>query len=252
MGRASRTELGTARVLVVDGDAETRRAVTDALRHGGFTVYEAAGGREAERAAADARPDLIVLDVVLPDGDGLALARRLAERGRTSVIFLTALGTAADRVAGLAVADDYVLKPFAPAEVVARVRAVLRRTRGEDEDALRFADVVLDPRTHQAWRAAEPLDLTPTEFDLLRFFLEHPRRVLSKDELLHGVWHGGRRRDASIVETYVGYLRRKLERAGPPLIRTIRLVGYALREPRPSEAGQRLPEKPNPKPDLFR
>jgi two-component system OmpR family response regulator len=223
---------GAPRVLVVDDEPSITDAVATALRYEGFDTREVGNGRAAERAIDDYRPDLIVLDVMLPDLDGMEIARRLRDgRHRTPVIFLTARDAHEDKLAGLALGDDYVTKPFSLAELVARVRAVLRRTHGEEEGVLRFADVVLNEETHQAWRAGGLVDLTPTEFNLLRFFLLNPRRVLSKRQILDNVWHYDFGGDANVVETYVSYLRKKLDRHGPPLIQTIRLVGYALREP---------------------
>ena len=172
---------------------------------------------------------------MLPDLNGLEVTRRLRADGvRVPVLFLTARDSVEDKVAGLTVGgDDYVTKPFSLAEVVARTRAILRRTQGEpDSDGrLRFADLVLDEDTHEVWRGSTPVRLTATEFNLLRFFLLNPRRVLSKSQIIDHVWHYDFGGDANVVETYVSYLRRKLDRLGPPLIHTIRLVGYALREP---------------------
>jgi two-component system, OmpR family, response regulator len=223
---------GPPRVLVVDDEPSITDAVATALRYEGFETQEVANGRAAEKAINDFRPDLIVLDVMLPDLDGFAIARRLRDgRHRTPVIFLTARDASEDKLEGLAVGDDYVTKPFSLAEIVARVRAVLRRTRGRDEESvLRFADVVLNEETREVWRGREPVELTRTEFELLRFFLLNPRRVLSKRQILDNVWHYDFRGDMNVVETYVSYLRRKLDRHGPPLIQTIRLVGYTLRE----------------------
>jgi two-component system, OmpR family, response regulator len=220
------------RVLVVDDEPSITDAVATALRYEGFETHEAASGRAVEPAIERFRPDLIVLDVMLPDLDGLQIARRLRDgQRRTPVIFLTARDATEDKVAGLAVGDDYVTKPFSLAEIVARVRAVLRRTRGGEEGVLRFADVVLDEETREVWRGGEAVELTPTEFNLLRFLMLNPRRVLSKRQILDQVWNYDFGGDANVVETYVSYLRKKLDRHGPPLIRTIRLVGYALREP---------------------
>lgn len=224
---------GPARILVVDDETSITDAVATALRYEGFATREASSGRAAESALAEFRPDLVVLDVMLPDVDGLQIARRLRDGGHvTPIIFLTARDSSDDRLAGLALGDDYVVKPFSLAELVARVRAVLRRTRGERTSGrLRFADLTLDEETHEVARGASPLELTKTEFELLRFFLLNPRRVLSKRQILDNVWHYDFGGDTNIVETYVSYLRKKLDRAGPPLIHTIRLVGYALREP---------------------
>jgi two-component system OmpR family response regulator len=222
---------GAPRVLVVDDEPSITDAVATALRYEGFEAQEAASGRAAERAIDDFRPDLIVLDVMLPDLDGLELARRLRDgRQRTPVIFLTARDATEDKVAGLALGDDYVTKPFSLAEIVARVRAVLRRTRGAEEGVLRFADMVMNEETREVWRGEERIDLTPTEFNLLRFFMLNPRRVLTKRQILDNVWHYDFGGDPNVVETYVSYLRKKLDRLGPPLIQTIRLVGYAFRE----------------------
>jgi two-component system, OmpR family, response regulator len=169
---------------------------------------------------------------MLPDLDGLAVARRLRDRRvPVPVIFLSAKDATEDKIAGLALGDDYVTKPFSLAELVARVQTVLRRTQGDDGHVLRFADVQLDDDTRQVRRGDVPLDLTPTEFRLLRFLLQNPRRVLSKRQILDNVWNYDFGGDANVVETYVSYLRRKLDGAGPPLIHTVRLVGYVLREP---------------------
>jgi two-component system, OmpR family, response regulator len=219
-------------VLVVDDEPSITDAVATALRYEGFETREVANGRTAEKAIGEFRPDLILLDVMLPDLDGFAIARRLREgRHRTPVIFLTAKDASEDKLQGLAIGDDYVTKPFSLAEIVARIRAVLRRTRtGDSGSLLRFADLVLDEETREVWRGDELVELTRTEFELLRFFLLNPRRVLSKRQILDNVWHYDFRGDMNVVETYVSYLRRKLDRHGPPLIQTIRLVGYTLRE----------------------
>jgi two-component system OmpR family response regulator len=221
-------------ILVVDDEPSIVDAVATTLRYEGFDVREANNGRSALAAAQDAPPDLIVLDIMLPDLDGLEVTRRLRADGiRVPVLFLTAKDSVEDKVAGLTIGgDDYVTKPFSLAEVVARARAILRRTQSEpsDEARLTFGDVVLDEDTHEVWRAGTPIHLTATEFNLLRFFMLNPRRVLSKSQILDNVWHYDFDGDASVVETYVSYLRKKLERLGPPLIHTIRLVGYALRE----------------------
>ena len=228
---ASQTETGGLRVLVVDDEQSITDAVATALRYEGFETREAATGRLAEKAIDEFRPDLVVLDVMLPDLDGFSIARRLRDgRQRTPVIFLTAKDATEDKLAGLAVGDDYVTKPFSLAEIVARVRAVLRRTREDEDEILRFADVTLNEETREVWRSDEPVELTRTEFDLLRFLMLNPRRVLTKRQILDNVWHYDFGGDMNVVETYVSYLRKKLDRLGPPLIQTIRLVGYALRE----------------------
>ncbi|MDQ1357764.1 MAG: two-component system, OmpR family, response regulator [Acidimicrobiaceae bacterium] len=221
-------------ILVVDDEPSIVDAVATALRYEGFDVRVAGTGRSALSAAQEAPPDLIVLDVMLPDLDGLEVTRRLRADGiKVPILFLTARDGIDDKLAGLAIGgDDYVTKPFSLAEVVARTRAILRRTQGDTDDrSLRFADVVMDEDTHQVWRAGVAINLTATEFSLLRFFLQNPKRVLSKTQILDHVWHYDFGGDSNVVETYVSYLRKKLDQIGPPLIHTIRLVGYALREP---------------------
>lgn len=229
-------EAERATVLVVDDEPAIVDAVATTLRYEGFDVQEAQNGRTALAMAQDAPPDLMVLDIMLPDMDGLEVTRRLRQDGiRTPVLFLTAKDTVEDKVSGLTVGgDDYVTKPFALAEVVARVRAILRRTGRDtqpDRARLQFADVVLDEDTHEVFRHGVPVHLSATEFQLLRFFLQNPRRVLSKAQIVDHVWHYDFGGDPSIVETYVSYLRKKLDRLGPPLLQTVRLVGYRLREP---------------------
>jgi len=223
------------RVLVVDDEPSIVDAVATALRYEGFEVDEAATGREALKAAETLRPDLIVLDIMLPDLDGIEVTRRLRQDGlRVPVLFLTARDSTEDKISGLTVGgDDYVTKPFSLAEVVARVRAILRRVRvtGDDESVLRFADLVLDEETHEVWRDGKPVHLTATEFNLLRYFMLNPRRVLSKAQILDHVWQYDYDGGDNVVETYVSYLRKKVDRHGPPLIHTIRLVGYTLRQP---------------------
>ena len=221
------------RVLVVDDEPSIVDAVATSLRYEGFDVTEARTGRAALAGAQEHAPDLIVLDVMLPDLDGFTVTRRLRQDGiRVPVLFLTARDGVEDRVAGLTVGgDDYVVKPFSLAEVVARVHAVLRRTSaGPGSDRLRFADLEMDESSHEVWRAGQPVSLTATEFSLLRFFLMNPRRVLSKSQILDHVWHYDFGGDANVVETYVSYLRKKVDAFGPPLIHTLRLVGYVLRE----------------------
>jgi two-component system OmpR family response regulator len=220
----------SARVLVVDDEPSITDAVTTALRYEGFEAHEVTTGRAAELAIDELRPDLVLLDVMLPDLDGLQIARRLRDgRQRTPVIFLTARDGTEAKIAGLAVGDDYVTKPFSLAELVARVRAVLRRTQGEKDGVLTFGDLTLNEETREVWRGERAIELTPTEFNLLRFFMLNPRRVLSKQQILDNVWHYDFGGDSNVVETYVSYLRKKLEHDGLALIRTVRLVGYALR-----------------------
>src|SRR5262249_1873247 len=181
-------------------------------------------------------PDLVVLDWMLPDIEGIEVGRRLRERGfDTAILFLTAKDAVENKVDALrAGGDDYVTKPFSLAEVVARVHAILRRTAGSlPGDVLRFADLVLDESRHEVFRGEAPITLTATEFALLRFFLLNPRRVLSKGQILQNVWRYDFGGNANVVETYVSYLRRKLDATGPPLIKTVRQAGYMLdAEPR--------------------
>src|SRR5579862_3656101 len=222
------------RVLVVDDERSITDAVATVLRYEGFDVDEVYTGRAALAAAQSRPPALIVLDVMLPDLDGLEVTRRLRADGiKVPVLFLTARDSTDDKITGLTLGgDDYMTKPFSLAEIVARTRAILRRTGADKatDSRLHFADLELDEDTREVWRAGTPVQLTPTEFNLLRFFLLNPRRVLSKAQIIDNVWHYDFDGDYSIVETYVSYLRRKLDKHGPPLIQTIRLVGYALRE----------------------
>ncbi len=219
------------RILVVDDEPSLVDAVATALRYEGYTVEEATSGREALAAVARQEPDLVVLDWMLPDIEGIEVGRRLRERGfKTAIVFLTAKDATENKVEALrAGGDDYVTKPFSLAEIVARIQAILRRTAGDlPGDTLHFADLVLDESRHEVRRGDTLIELTATEFALLRFFMLNPRRVLSKGQILQNVWHYDFGGNANVVETYVSYLRRKLDAAGPPLIRTIRQAGYML------------------------
>jgi two-component system OmpR family response regulator len=219
------------RILVVDDEPSIVDAVATALRYEGYDVLEAFTGREALELATSSEPDLIVLDRMLPDIEGIEVGRRLRARGfKTAVLFLTAKDATEDKVEALrAGGDDYVTKPFSLAEIVARIQSILRRTAGElPGDVLRFADLMLDETRHEVHRGETPITLTATEFSLLRYFMLNPRRVLSKSQILQNVWHYDFGGNANVVETYVSYLRRKLHAAGPPLIRTIRQAGYML------------------------
>lgn len=225
------------RVLVVDDEPGIRELVQTALGYEGFDAAVAATGRQALELAASLRPALIVLDVMLPDHDGFEVTRRLRRDGlHMPIVFLTARDASEDAVAGLSLGgDDYVTKPFSIAELVARVHAVLRRTDTGPQapSRLAFADVELDDDAHEVRRAGSVVELTPTEYKLLRCFLLNPRRVLSKGQLLQHVWDYDASGDAGVVETYVSYLRRKLDRHGPPLVHTVRGTGYVLRSPTP-------------------
>ena len=222
---------GGGRILVVDDEGSIVDAVATALRYEGFEVEEAATGREAIAAVTRFDPDLIVLDWMLPDIEGIEVGRRLRARGhKNAILFLTAKDAVENKVEALrAGGDDYVTKPFSLAEVVARVQAILRRTAGElPGDVLRYEDLVLDESRHEVFRGEAHLQLTATEFALLRYFLLNPRRVLSKGQILQNVWRYDFGGNSNVVETYVSYLRKKLDALGPPLIRTIRQAGYML------------------------
>jgi two-component system, OmpR family, response regulator len=224
-----------ARILVVDDEPNITDLVATALRYEGFDVAVAGTGTDAIREAATFRPDLLVLDVMLPDRNGFELLARLrADRLHVPVVFLTARDSTEDKVKGLTVGgDDYVTKPFSLDELLARVRAVLRRTNhANDHDArLTFGDLELDDDRHEVWRGRNRIDLTPTEYKLLRYLMHNAHHVLSKPQILDHVWEYDFDGDANVVETYISYLRKKLDRHGPPLIHTIRGVGYSLRFP---------------------
>ncbi|MET8339322.1 response regulator transcription factor [Streptosporangium canum] len=224
-----------ARLLVVDDEPNIRELLSASLRRSGFEVVTAADGREAVHFAERIRPDLVVLDVMLPDMDGFTVAGRLREMGgQMPVVFLTARDATDDKVAGLRVADDYVTKPFSLEEVLARIRAVLRRTRGDLDlpSRLQVGDLELDEEAHQVWRSGTPVRLSPTEFKLLHYFMVNTGRVLSKAQILDHVWNYDFGGDAGVVESYVSYLRRKVDVTEPRLIHTLRGVGYVLRLPR--------------------
>jgi two-component system, OmpR family, response regulator len=222
-----------ARVLVVDDEESITQLLCTALRYEGFTTASAGTGREALGTASSFRPDLVLLDVMLPDIDGFEVHRRLtgSVSPRLPVIFLTARREADDRIRGLTIgADDYVVKPFSLEELIARVRAVLRRTRGEEVTGrLAFEDLELDEETREVRRAGALVELTPTEFSLLRYLLVNAGRVLSKAQILDHVWSYDFGGDSNIVETYISYLRKKVDRSGEPLIHTVRGFGYSLR-----------------------
>ncbi len=223
------------KLLVVDDEPNIRELLSTSLRFAGFDVVAAANGRDALAAAETHNPDLAVLDVMLPDMDGFTVTRRLRAAGRHfPVVFLTARDDTDDKVTGLTVGgDDYVTKPFSLDEVVARIRAVLRRTHPlEDDDAvIRVDDLELDDDAHEVRRGGETIDLSPTEFKLLRYLMMNPNRVLSKAQILDHVWEYDFNGDASIVESYISYLRRKIDRNpdAVALIQTKRGVGYLLR-----------------------
>jgi two-component system OmpR family response regulator len=225
-----------ARILVVDDEPNITELVSMALRYEGFEVDVASDGRTALARAQSFRPQLIVLDVMLPDLDGFGVLRRIRADGHpVSVVFLTARDATEDKVNGLTLGgDDYVTKPFSVEELVARVRAVLRRSNGgasAGSSRLSFADLELDEDTREVWRGADAIELTATEFKLLRYLMLNARRVLSKSQILDHVWQYDFGGDANVVETYISYLRKKVDKVEPRLIHTVRGVGYTLRVP---------------------
>jgi two-component system OmpR family response regulator len=234
------------RVLVVDDEEHITELVGMALGYNGFDVERVGSGRAALAAVERRKPDLIVLDVMLPDLDGLEVARRLRQSEgagtRIPVIFLTARDTTADKVKGLRTgSDDYVTKPFSIEELVERVKAVLRRAggAGPGESRLSYADLELDEDTRDVWRAGRLIELTPTEYKLLHYLLANARRVLTRDQILEHVWDYTFAGNASVLETYISYLRHKVDESEPPLIHTVRGVGYTLRLPPESEGTPR-------------
>jgi two-component system OmpR family response regulator len=223
-----------ARLLVVEDDPNIRELLSASLRFAGFAVDAVTTGTEAVTAVRDIKPDLVVLDVMLPDLDGFEVMRRVRENGiRIPVVFLTARDGTEDKVRGLTLGgDDYVTKPFSLEELTARIRAVLRRTNGDPgPNRLIFADLELDEETHEVMRGGQTVALSPTEFKLLRYLMLNAGRVLSKAQILDHVWNYDFRGDDSIVESYISYLRRKVDVADPRLIHTLRGVGYVLRLP---------------------
>jgi two-component system OmpR family response regulator len=225
-----------ARVLVVDDEPSIVDVVSMALRYHGFGVETAGTGREALNLVRRWHPHVIVLDVMLPDMDGFDVARRLAaEHAGVPILFLSARDATADKVRGLTTGgDDYVTKPFSLEELIARLRNILRRTgiAQESSGRLRFADLELDEDTLEVTRAGRMIELTATEFRLLRYLMLNPRRVLTRGQLLDHVWSYDFGGDARVLETYISYLRKKVDATGPPLIHTVRGVGYVLRLPR--------------------
>jgi two-component system OmpR family response regulator len=230
-------EVATQRVLVVDDEKSISELITTSLRFVGFDVRTAATGAEALRIAEEFKPHALILDVMLPDLDGFEVCRQLRESGQeVGVLFLTAKDSTDDKIKGLTLGgDDYVTKPFSLEELVARLRALLRRTgvivSPLDEEKIRFADLELNEATHEVRRAGKLIDLSPTEFTLLRYLMINAERVVSKSQILDHVWQYDFRGDAGIVETYISYLRKKIDIFQPPLIHTVRGVGYRLRLP---------------------
>ncbi len=226
--------MAAARLLLVDDEDNLRSMLEAALRHSGFDVHPVANGRGAIEAVPTVHPDLIVLDVMLPDLDGFDVCKRLRTSGdRTPVLFLTARDATEDKVRGLTLGgDDYLVKPFSLEELVARITAILRRA-GLDPSAeeLRCDDLVMDDDAHLVTKGGQEVGLSPTEYNLLRYLLVNKGRVMSKAQILDHVWDYDFGGDGGVVETYIGYLRRKLDTGEPRLIQTIRGVGYTLRAP---------------------
>lgn len=232
---------GQSTILVVDDEEHITELLSMGLGMNGFEVVRAANGREGLAKVEEVRPDLIVLDVMMPELDGFEVARRLRQvegaGTRVPIIFLTARDTTADKVEGLRLgSDDYVTKPFSIEELVERVKAVLRRSTGAGPagSKLSYADLELDEETRDVWRAGQHVDLTPTEYKLLHYLLSNPRRVLTRNQILEHVWDYTFEGNASVLETYISYLRHKVDHVDPPLIHTVRGVGYSLRVPRGS------------------
>ncbi|MHA6764163.1 response regulator transcription factor [Streptacidiphilus sp. PAMC 29251] len=230
-------------LLVVDDEPTVRELLPATLRYAGFTVTSAATGEEALATALREPPDLVLLDVMLPDMDGFEVIRRLREqpqpttgprRGHIPVLFLTARDTTQDKINGLLLGgDDYVTKPFDLQELIARIRAILRRTSGDPNTALLVGDLTLDPEGHRALRAGTPIHLSPTEFRLLHYLMANAGRTVSKAQILERVWQYDFGGDPSIVDTYISYLRRKIDTGAPKLIHTVHGIGYVMRGPQP-------------------
>ncbi len=230
--------VGAPRVLVVDDEEHITELLSMGLSMKGFEVDRVATGRAALEAIEKSRPDLVVLDVMLPDLDGFTVAKRLRQTEtagtRVPVIFLTARGSTADKIEGLRLgSDDYMTKPFSIEELVERVKAVLRRASGTGPgtNRLAFEDLEMDEDTREVWRGGELVELTPTEYKLLHYLLANARRALTRDQILEHVWEYNFAGNASVLETYISYLRQKIDKGGPPLIQTVRGVGYSLRLP---------------------
>ena len=225
-----------ARLLVADDERTILELLCASLRHAGFEVTAANDGREALAMARSTHPDMLIIDVMMPGYDGLEVVSRLRDEGlKAPVLFLTARDATEDLVRGLdAGADDYVTKPFSLDEVLARIRAHLRRSgraTASGDEPLRVADLELDPVRYEVRRAGELIELTPTEFNLLRLFMENPNRVLSRSVILDRVWDHTFDGESSIIESYVSYLRRKVDARDPRLLHTVRGVGYVLKVP---------------------
>ena len=237
VSNSQESTVNTQRVLVVDDEKSISELIATSLKFVGFDVRTAATGAQALQVAEEFKPHALILDVMLPDQNGFEVCRQLRSKGHNvGVLFLTAKDSVEDKIAGLTIGgDDYVTKPFSLEELVARLRALLRRTGAievlPDEEKIRFADLELDEATHEVRRAGNLIDLSPTEFLLLRYLMINADRVVSKAQILDHVWQYDFRGDMGIVETYVSYLRKKIDIYEPALIHTVRGVGYRLRLP---------------------
>ena len=230
-------QVNTQRILVVDDESSISELIATSLRFVGFDVRTAASGSEALTIAEEFKPHALILDVMLPDQNGFEVCRQLRQDGHhVGVLFLTAKDSVEDKITGLTIGgDDYVTKPFSLEELVARLRSLLRRTGSVqievDDEKVRFADLELDEATHEVRRAGNLIELSPTEFLLLRYLMINAERVVSKSQILDHVWQYDFRGDAGIVETYISYLRKKIDIYEPALIHTVRGVGYRMRLP---------------------
>lgn len=220
------------RILVVDDDPEIVSFVKRGLTYEGYSVETAYDGKDALANARDNEPDLVILDIMMPGLDGLEVSRRLRQVSDVPIILLTAKGTVDDKVTGLdSGADDYLVKPFDFDELLARVRALLRRREPKERETLRFSDLSLNTATREVKRGNDIIELTVQEFDLLKLFISHPRQVLNRDLIYEKVWGYDFDGESNVIEVYVLYLRTKLETGGKPrLIHTVRGVGYVLKE----------------------
>lgn len=220
------------RILVVDDDPEIVSFIKRGLIYEGYAVDTAADADEAMAKARERQPDLVIMDVMMPGVDGIEATMKLRQTSRVPILMLTARGTVSDKVAGLeSGADDYLVKPFDFDELLARIKALLRRTQDGDGGLLHFADLTLDTGTMEVKRDGEPVELTAQEFKLLEFFMRHPRQVLKRDQIHEEVWGYDFGGESNVIEVYIRYLRTKLEAGGKPsLIQTVRGVGYVLRE----------------------
>jgi two-component system response regulator MprA len=220
------------KILIIEDDEAILKVLQRVLSYEGYEVFKAINGQQGLNSARENRPDLVILDVMLPGMDGLEVCRRLRLGGSLPILMLTAKDTIQDRVTGLdAGADDYLVKPFEVEELLARLRALLRRTKSERQPVLTFSDLTLDTNTRQAYRKGREINLTATEYDLIELFLHHPRQVLTREVIFDRVWGYDFGGESNVLDVYIRYLRQKLEEAGEPrLIFTVRGVGYVLRE----------------------